>query len=90
MIESITIDFTNYFDRCPWGVVYYGEAGSVLDSDYCDDATECISSLEAHKEDFSVTCNAGYLVPAVAYGVDALVSTMEEVNAYLKELGIAE
>ena len=37
MIASITIDLMNYFDRCPWGVVYYDEDGSVCDSDYCKD-----------------------------------------------------
>ena len=87
MINEVNVDLTTYYDRIPWGIVYYN-GSKVEDSDYCDSLEDCIASLDAHKEQFMTPCRISYLVPAVhEYELEAFMQIMCELSSHLEKNG---
>lgn len=87
MINSITVDLTPFYERQPWGIIYHDyETEAVIDSDYCDDIEDCLSSLNEHRNNFHYVCTVDFILPDTPYDVDHIV---EEIACHFDELGIA-
>lgn len=91
MISEIRIDLTNFFERCPWGVVYYDEDHAVVGSDYCSDAEDCAESVRKHKGEIDESCLLTALVevPAFPSDMDALASFISSLGERLSEEGVS-